>query len=119
MRITGRLEDVIIRKGENVPAAEVEDLLSTHPAVADVAVLGLPDDERGEMVCAVVVVEACHPPPTVADVATHRTGAGLMRRKLPAGGDPARVSRNAAGKALKPRLVAEYGGGEGTLGLSP
>ena len=55
VRITGRLKDVIIRKGENVSAQEVEDLLYEHEQVADVAVIGLPDDERGEMVCAVVV----------------------------------------------------------------
>ena len=46
--ITGRLKDVIIRKGENVSAKEVEDHLYTHPKVADVAVIGLPDAERGE-----------------------------------------------------------------------
>ena len=54
LTITGRLKDVIIRKGENVSAKEVEDHLYRHPKVADVAVIGLPDAERGEMVCAVV-----------------------------------------------------------------
>ena len=48
VRITGRLKDIIIRKGENIAAKEVEDLLFTHPLVADVAVIGLPDAERGE-----------------------------------------------------------------------
>jgi cyclohexanecarboxylate-CoA ligase len=43
--ITGRLKDVIIRHGENISAKEVEDLLYAHPAVADVAVIGLPDPE--------------------------------------------------------------------------
>ena len=52
--ITGRLKDIIIRKGENVSAKEVEDLLYTHPKVADVAVIGLPDPDTGERVCAVV-----------------------------------------------------------------
>jgi acyl-CoA synthetase (AMP-forming)/AMP-acid ligase II len=55
LTITGRLKDVIIRKGENISAKEVEDLLFTHPQVADVAVVGLQDAERGERVCAVVV----------------------------------------------------------------
>ena len=41
--ITGRIKDIIIRKGENVSAKEVEDVLYTHPAIADVAVLGIPD----------------------------------------------------------------------------
>ena len=47
VRITGRLKDIIIRKGENISAKEVEDLLFTHPKVADVAVIGLPDERRG------------------------------------------------------------------------
>ena len=50
--ITGRLKDVIIRKGENIPAKEVEDLLYTHPKVAEVAVIGLPDAKTGERCCA-------------------------------------------------------------------
>ncbi|MEU9011053.1 AMP-binding protein [Streptomyces sp. NPDC048479] len=52
--LTGRIKDVIIRKGENISAKEIEDLLHEHPAVEDVAVIGLPDAERGERVCAVV-----------------------------------------------------------------
>ena len=52
--ITGRLKDIIIRKGENISAKEVEDLLFTHPKVADVAVIGLPDPKPGERACAVV-----------------------------------------------------------------
>ena len=52
--ITGRLKDVIIRKGENISAKEVEDLLYEHPMVANVAVIGLPDKRSGERVCAVV-----------------------------------------------------------------
>ena len=53
--VTGRLKDVIIRKGENVSAKEVEDALFTHPAIRDVSVIGLPDVARGELVCAVIV----------------------------------------------------------------
>ena len=45
---------MIIRKGENISPREIEDLLQTHPKVAAVAVIGLPDRERGERVCAVV-----------------------------------------------------------------
>ena len=50
--LTGRLKDVIIRKGENISAKEVEDILYTHPKVGDCAVIGLVDRERGERVCA-------------------------------------------------------------------
>ncbi|WP_332770276.1 class I adenylate-forming enzyme family protein [Phenylobacterium sp.] len=53
--IEGRLDDVIVRGGENISPGEVEDALRAHPSVADVAVLGVPDDEWGERVAAVVV----------------------------------------------------------------
>lgn len=49
-RVLGRLKDMIIRGGENVYPREVEDVLMTHPAIADVAVVGLPDDDWGETV---------------------------------------------------------------------
>jgi acyl-coenzyme A synthetase/AMP-(fatty) acid ligase len=53
--IGGRADDTIIRGGENVAPAEVEDALLTHDAVADVAVVGPPDDEWGQVIVAVVV----------------------------------------------------------------
>ena len=56
--IEGRLDDVIVRGGENISPGEIEDALRTHPAVADVAVLGAPDDDWGERVVAVVVTRA-------------------------------------------------------------
>ena len=55
LTITGRKKDIVIRKGENISARELEDILIRHPGVAEVAVIGLPDGERGERVCAVVV----------------------------------------------------------------
>src|SRR5262249_10410404 len=51
-RITGRIKDMIIRGGENVYPREVEEFLHTHPAVADVQVVGLPDERFGEEVSA-------------------------------------------------------------------
>lgn len=53
--ICGRSKDMIISGGENVYPAEVEDVLSTHPAVSEVAVIGLPSDKWGEVVHAVVI----------------------------------------------------------------
>ncbi len=52
--LSGRIKDIIIRKGENIGAKEIEDLLYQHPKIAEVAVIGLPDNERGERVCAVI-----------------------------------------------------------------
>jgi len=56
--IEGRLDDVIVRGGENMSPGEIEDVLLGHPAVADVGVVGVPDDEWGEVVAAVVVLES-------------------------------------------------------------
>lgn len=53
--VEGRLDDVIVRGGENISPGEIEDVLREHPGVDDVAVLGLPDDQWGEKVAAVVV----------------------------------------------------------------
>src|SRR5262249_10943961 len=51
-RVTGRAKDMIIRGGENIYPREVEEFLYTHPKVADVQVLGLPDAKLGEVVAA-------------------------------------------------------------------
>jgi fatty-acyl-CoA synthase len=51
-RITGRIKDMIIRGGENIYPREIEEFLHTHPQVADVQVVGLPDERFGEEVCA-------------------------------------------------------------------
>ncbi|KQY56129.1 AMP-dependent synthetase [Aeromicrobium sp. Root495] len=58
--IADRKKDVIISGGENVTSIEVEDALSSHPAVREVAVIGIPDEKWGEMVTALVVVEDDH-----------------------------------------------------------
>lgn len=55
--VEGRLDDVIVRGGENLSPGEIEDVLLAHPAVTDVAVVGIPDDEWGESVAAFVVLE--------------------------------------------------------------
>jgi len=55
LHVVGRLKDVIITGGENVMAREVEDVLEQHPLVRSAAVIGVPDDHWGEVVCAFVV----------------------------------------------------------------
>jgi cyclohexanecarboxylate-CoA ligase len=54
IRIVGRTKDLVIRGGENVPVAEVEDVLLRHPAVDEIAVIAMPDERLGERACAVV-----------------------------------------------------------------
>lgn len=54
IRITGRIKDIILRGGENISAKEIEDLISLHPKVEDVAVVGMPDQELGERICAYI-----------------------------------------------------------------
>ena len=81
--LTGRLKDVIIRKGENISAQEIEDLLHRHPAVGDVAVIGLPDAARGELVCAVVEQPPGAEALTLSDVTAFLRTGGLSVHKLP------------------------------------
>ena len=81
--LTGRLKDVIIRKGENISAQEIEDLLHRHPAVGDVAVIGLPDAARGELVCAVVEQPPGAEALTLSDVTAFLRTEGLSVHKLP------------------------------------
>jgi cyclohexanecarboxylate-CoA ligase len=81
--LTGRLKDLIIRKGENISAREIEDVLYALPNVAGVAVIGLPDPERGERVCAVVEPVAGLAPPTFDEVVAACRAAGLMTQKIP------------------------------------
>jgi acyl-CoA synthetase (AMP-forming)/AMP-acid ligase II len=68
--VVDRLKDIIVTGGENVSSREVEDVLSLHPDVDMVAVVGVPDDYWGEAVCAVVVpVAGRHP--TADDLIAH------------------------------------------------
>lgn len=57
IRIAGRTKDIIIRGGENIPVAEVEGLLYRHPAIADAAVVAMPDSRLGERGCAFVTLK--------------------------------------------------------------
>ncbi|HEX2051614.1 MAG TPA: AMP-binding protein [Actinomycetota bacterium] len=75
IRICGRLKDVIVRDGYNVPAVELENALYSHPLVRDVTVVGVPDDRLGEAACAVVVARGERP--TLEQLLEHLAGSGL------------------------------------------
>jgi acyl-CoA synthetase (AMP-forming)/AMP-acid ligase II len=113
LRLTGRLKDVIIRKGENISARELEDVLFTHPSVGEVAVIGVPDAERGEMV--VAVVEPAKPGDELGfdAMVSWCEDAGLMRQKIPERLEIVeRLPRNETlNKVLKFKLREQFGAG--------
>jgi cyclohexanecarboxylate-CoA ligase len=57
VRITGRLKDVLIRGGENIPVVEIEQILYRHPSIQSVSIVGMPDARLGERACAFVVLK--------------------------------------------------------------
>jgi acyl-CoA synthetase (AMP-forming)/AMP-acid ligase II len=107
--VTGRNKDIIIRKGENISAKEVEDLLYRHPKIADVAVIGLPDRDRGERVCAVVETASGESPITLQELQDYCRGAGLMTQKIPEQLELlGALPRNATLKILKYQLRQRF-----------
>ncbi|MCX5043064.1 long-chain-fatty-acid--CoA ligase [Aldersonia sp. NBC_00410] len=108
--IVDRLKDMIISGGENVYCAEVEDVLAGHPKIADVAVVGVPDERWGEVPHAVVVPIHAADPPTDTDIEQ------WCRARLAAFKCPRRLTvlpelpRNASGKVRKNELRAELAG---------
>jgi len=107
--ITGRLKDIIIRKGENISAKEIEDLLFTHPLVADVAVIGLPDASSGERACAVVALKDAAAPLAFDVMKSFLKEKGLRVQAIPEQLEIVdALPRNPAGKVLKQDLKARY-----------
>jgi cyclohexanecarboxylate-CoA ligase len=110
LRLTGRLKDVIIRKGENISAKEIEDLLNEHPKIAEVAVIGIPDEERGEMCSAVVVASDPGGPIGLEEIVTYLKAAGLASHKIPERLDLLdELPKNVMGKVQKNKLRARFG----------
>ena len=110
LHITGRIKDIIIRKGENISAAEIENVLYELPQVGNAAVIGLPDPDRGERVCAVVETAPDQPDLTFDELVAACKGAGLMTQKIPEQlvihGEA--LPRNATMKILKFELRDQY-----------
>ncbi len=107
--VTGRLKDVIIRKGENIPAKEVEDLLYKHPKVADVAVIGLPDPKTGERCCAVIAPKDPNDPLGFEEMQIFLKAQELMVQKIPEQLEHVdAIPRNPTGKILKHELRERY-----------
>jgi 2,3-dihydroxybenzoate-AMP ligase len=81
--IEGRVKDLIDRGGEKVNAEEVELLVAGHPAVAETALVGMPDPRLGERSCAYVVPQDPQNPPTLADICAYLEAEGLAKYKWP------------------------------------
>ena len=106
--IAHRKKDVIITGGENVSSIEVEDALSSHPAVREVAVIGIPDEKWGELIMALVVLDPAEGPVDEAALIAH------CRQYLAGYKCPKKVefrdelARTATGKLQKFKLRQEF-----------
>lgn len=104
--VTGRAKDIIIRNGENISPKEVEDLLAGHPAIAEIAVVGIPDPRTGERACA-AIVPTTEPGPDVTELREYLAGKGLATFKTPEHVVIwESLPRNDAGKVLKHQIRA-------------
>jgi len=113
LTITDRVKDVIIRGGENLSAAEIEDAVALLPQVAEVAVVAAPDTRLGEHACAVVRLAAGTDTLALRDITDALAGVGLARQKWP---EELRIvadfPRTASGKVRKVDLRRQLRAGE-------
>jgi cyclohexanecarboxylate-CoA ligase len=110
VRVTGRKKDIIIRKGENLSAKAIEDVLHEHPAIADAAVIGVPDPISGERVCACVVLRD-GADLSLGSLRDFMESKQVMRQKIPEQLETlSTLPRNATGKVLKFELRNRFGG---------
>ncbi len=116
LQITDRLKDVIKTGGEWVSSLELESLISRHPGVAEVAVIGIPDDRWGERPLALVVPGRTASPPTETDLKSH-IQAYVDEGVIPGYAVPESVrfvealEKTSVGKLDKKRLRSRYGQG--------
>ncbi len=110
--VTGRAKDIIIRNGENISPKEVEDILIGHADIAEIAIVGLPDQRTGERACAVIVPRN-QPGPDVASLRSFLDAKGVATFKVP---EQVVITnalpRNDAGKVLKHQLRATLTAGK-------
>jgi acyl-CoA synthetase (AMP-forming)/AMP-acid ligase II len=112
--IVDRKKDVIISGGENIFPVEIEDFLHTHPAVRDIAVIGIPDERLGEVVACII-----DPVPgkslTAEEILQYCDK--LPRYKRPRAVFFDKVPRNPTGKIEKPKLRQKYTGAEAAFSI--
>jgi len=105
--LVDRKKDVIISGGENIYPVQIENFLSAHPAVNDVAVIGLPDKRLGEISAAIIEIKKGF---NCAEEDIEKFCQQLPRYKRPRKIIFAEVPRNPTGKIEKPKLRKIYGG---------
>ena len=108
--LVDRKKDVIITGGENIFPVEVENVLSSHPKIYDVALIGLPDERLGEIATAVIDAKE-------GEILTESEIHQFCEKNLPRYKRPRRiifdkVPRGPTGKIEKPKLREKYGGME-------
>ena len=105
IRLCGRVKDLVIRGGVNIPVVEVEAALLEHPGVREVAVVGVPDERLGERACAVVVPTDPGRPPGLDALVAYLAEAGMARQFWPeALAVRSALPRTTTGKIQKFRL---------------
>jgi len=110
LTISDRKKDVIISGGENVSSIEVEDVITSHPAVREVAVIGIPNEKWGEMVTALIVTDGS--PVTSEEIIAH-CRASLAGYKCPKRVEFVEtLARTATGKLQKFKLREPYWKGQ-------
>ncbi|MGP8297958.1 AMP-binding protein [Streptomyces inhibens] len=114
VRIVGRIKDMIIRGGENVYPREIEEFLYSHPKIADVQIVGVPDDKYGEEIAACVILRDPEDPLTRDELARY-CRSRLAHFKVPRYLDileafPMTVSGKVRKIELRERLAKELGG---------
>jgi fatty-acyl-CoA synthase len=115
--ITGRLKDMIIRGGENIYPKEIEEFIYTHPAVADVQVIGVPDAKYGEAVMACIILKKDKQ--MTKEEMTEYIKSHMARHKVPQYIEFVdSFPMNAAGKILKYRMREEAAERLGLVGAA-
>lgn len=110
LTVTGRLKDVIIRKGENLSAKKIEDAIILHESVEDITVIGLPDDLRGELACAVIQMTDIKHKLSLQELSAFCLQEGLLRQEVPERLEFVdAIPRNASGKVMKEQLKQRFG----------
>jgi len=105
--VVGRTSDVIIRGGKNVSAAQVEDEVGSHPAVALCAAVAMPDATFGERVCVFVELRSGHDALTLEALNEHLAGRGVGKELWPERLEVVdALPRSSGGKLAKGELVA-------------